>query len=392
MSLRVLHLCTSDAWGGLEMYACALMIELKNAGVGIVAICKSHSRAESFLLGKGVEVLHLPNSRLVSPATIRYLKRLLRERRIDVVHVHFHRDIWCASLALRRDDIRLLVLSIYMGVPPKRDPLHRLIFGRVDAILTSSNDLNSRLPDLYPVPSSRVRFVPYGRPLDRYGHDDRRRAWIRARHGVKPTDIVVGTMMRIDPGKGVMDFAESFSYIEPSLRSDVVFMIVGEPTRKGRAAPQESPFESHCEAYLRDIEAFIAAQGLSEKILLVGFQEDLIGYLSAMDIFVFSSRDELYSLVVLDAMGMGLPIVAAAAGGNLAQIDDGVTGLLYKVADSRDLGAKISRYLSDPALRRRHGGAARKWVEKEHDMRETIGALLETYSSRSRGRGTVQEG
>src|SRR5436309_1019633 len=125
MNPRSLHLCTSDAWGGLEIYACTLMLELRNAGIGVSAICKAHSRAEAFLREKGIEVTHLPNLRPVSLASILTLRRLVRERGIDVVHVHYHRDIWPASLALMGDSVRRLILSIYMGVPPKRDPLHR---------------------------------------------------------------------------------------------------------------------------------------------------------------------------------------------------------------------------------------------------------------------------
>ena len=116
-----------------------------------------------------------------------------------------------------------------------------------------------------------------------------------------------------------------------------------------------------------------------KKIFLAGFQSDLIGYLSAMDIFVFPSRDEMYSLVVLDAMCMGLPVVAARAGGNIRQIDDGTSGLLYEVGDSKDLAAKLTRYLQDPALRRQHGTAARKFVEERHSMKDTVKELLRFY-------------
>ena len=114
----------------------------------------------------------------------------------------------------------------------------------------------------------------------------------------------------------------------------------------------------------------------------MGFQDDLIGYLSAFDIFVFPSRDELYSLVVLDAMGMELPILAARAGGNLYQITDGVNGLLYTVSDSRDLAAKLSRYLLDPDLRREHGKTGRAGLERQHDMKQIISKLLNIYSDR----------
>ncbi len=382
MSLRTLHLCNSDAWGGLELYACTLMAELAKAGIGVLAICRPRSKAASFLTERGVEVLHLPNSRRISPAGIGYLRRLVAERGIDAVHVHYHSDVWLASLALRSDPVRRLILSIYMGVPPKRDPIHRFIYARVDSIITSSADLSSRLPDLYAVPRSRVFLVPYGRVLEEYRRDESRRSSIRELQGVGPADILVGTMLRIDPGKGVMDFAESFLYIDPVLRSRVTYMIVGEPTRKGRAATRGSPFEERCEAYLRSIQTFIAAQGLTQQVRMVGYQDDRIGYLSAMDAFVFPSRDELFSLVVLDAMGMELPVIAAAAGGNVAQVEDGATGLLYNVADSRDLASKISRCLSEPGLGRRLGQSARARVEEVHDMKKTIGRLVEIYSNR----------
>ncbi len=380
MALRALHLCTSAAWGGLELYACTIMSELDRAGVGVTAVCSPGSRAEAYLRERGIEVLHLPGSLVISPSAIRFLRRIVRDRRIDAVHVHFHRDIWPASIALRGNARPTLVLGIYLGVPPKRDPLHRLIFSRVDAFVTSSLDLNSRLPDLYAVPASRIYFVPYGRDLRRYVRDETQRATLRALYGVGDSEILAGTMVRIDPGKGVMDFAESYSYIEPGLRSITRYMIAGEPTRKGTARRGESPFEARCEAYLRDIEAYVAAQNFGGRIHLTGYQEDLIGALSAMDIFVFPSRDELFSLVVLDAMGMGLPVVAAAAGGNLAQIEDGSTGFLYRVADSRDLAAKLSAYLSDSSLRARHGRSARESVERNHGMDSTIGRLIDLYA------------
>ncbi|HYQ86013.1 MAG TPA: glycosyltransferase family 4 protein [Bacteroidota bacterium] len=380
--MRALHLCTSEAWGGLELYACTLMFELQNAGVQIVAICKRGSKAEAFLRGRGVEVLHGPGTRLLSLDQIRWVRRLVRDRDIDVVHVHYHRDIWPASLALMRDPARRLILSIYMGVPAKRDPIHRFIFGRVDAFLTSSKDLNSRLPYLYAAPPERIHFLPYGRPLAQYRRDENKRRDIRARHGVKPGDILIGTMVRIDPGKGVMDFARSFPYIEKNAQSRVVYMIVGEPTRKGLAAPRGSLFEKRSEAYLRELQSFISQERLGDRILLVGFQDDMIGYLSAFDVFVFPSRDELYSLVVLDAMGMELPVLAARAGGNLYQVTDGVNGLLYAVADSRDLAAKLSRYLLDPVLRRQHGKTARAGIVQNHDMKQTISSLLKIYSDR----------
>lgn len=297
-----------------------------------------------------------------------------------MLHVHFHRDIWNASLAVRRMRDRRLYLSIYMGVPEKNDLLHRYIYRRVDRIFTSSEELNRRLPDLYPIPAEKIEFLPYGRRMEEYTRIAERRGRIRARIGVAPDELLVGTMVRIDPGKGVMDFVRSISYLPSTVRANVRYLIVGEPTRKSRARPGESRFEERSEAYLREIERFIERENVQGKIFLAGFQDDLIGYLDAMDIFVFPSRDELYSLVVLDAMAMGLPVVASRAGGNIAQIQEGRSGLLYTVGDSNDLAGQIARYLTNPALRSDHGRCARAFVEQQHEMGTMISRLTSFYA------------
>ncbi len=357
------------------------MTELRNAGCRVIAVCKPDSNVHRFLLARGVECRTLPNNRKISAASIRFVRNLVEHEYVDVVHVHFHKDIWIPSIALRRDHRRKLFLSIYMGVISKNDLLHRWIYGRVDGIFTSSEELNARLPALYPVPKEKVHLLPYGRSLETYRISQTRRDEIRAKLLVKPDGLLVGTMVRIDPGKGALDFARSILYLDRETARDINYVIVGEPTRKSVRRPGESPYERHCEEYLKHIEAFIHEHQLSDRLALAGFQEDLIGYLGAMDIFVFPSRDELYSLVVLDAMCMNLPVVAARAGGNLRQIRDGQNGLLYNVGDSKDLAEKVLQYAGDRELRRQHAAAGRAFVEERHSMSGAIRRLLSFYGS-----------
>lgn len=372
-----LHICTSESWGGLELYAATLMIELKKSGYDVAAVCTADSPIERRLRAHHIECHHLPSSLKVSLGSVRHLRYLLGHLNVDVVHVHFHKDIWLASILLRRDMRVRLFMSVYMGVGKKTDPLHRWIYRRVDALFTSSPEMKRRLPSLYPVAPERIHLLPYGRPLEMYRRDEDGRRRIRELLNVAHDDVLVGTMVRIDPGKGVIDFARSFPYL--SVKRSVKYLIVGEPTRLARSKAGSSPYEPHCAAYLDELKAYVTAQHLEERVLFAGYQEDAVAYLNAMDVFVFPSRDELYSLVVLDAMGMGLPVVAAAAGGNLVQIDDRRRGLLYPVGDSRQMAARISQFVEHPELRASHGSAGRTFVEQHHDMKQTIAALAEFF-------------
>jgi glycosyltransferase involved in cell wall biosynthesis len=186
-------------------------------------------------------------------------------------------------------------------------------------------------------------------------------------------------MIRIDRGKGVMDFVKSMKLLDANIRKKVKYLVVGEPTRKATSTPGHSPYEENAEVYYGEILQYTLNNSLNETILFAGYKEDAIGYLGAMDIFVFPSRDELYSLVMLDAMCLRLPVVAARAGGNVYQIEDEKSGLLYNVSDSKDLAAKLTRYIESPDLRKQHGEAARLFVEKEHSMKEIIARLMLFY-------------
>ena len=235
------------------------------------------------------------------------------------------------------------------------------------------------MPKVFAVPDDTVFCLPYGRYLERYTRDEQKRLTIRSSFGFSDRDIVIGTMVRIDPGKGVVDFVESFLCLKTEQQAIVKYLIVGEPTRKRRTNIGESPFEPHCEKYFQQLQSYVAEHHLETKIHFAGFQHDTIGYLSALDIFVFPSRNELFSLVMLDAMSLSLPIVASREGGNLEQVQDGANGILYETAQPQDLADKLSQYLDNGTLRNQLGRAGRAFVETNHDMKKSSHRLIELY-------------
>jgi glycosyltransferase involved in cell wall biosynthesis len=355
------------------------MAELQAAGCDVLVVCKPHSKVEEFLKEHNIQFVCMPSYLPVSIRTIWFLRKLFHEHKIQIVHVHFHKDIWPASLAVRYDHRRKLFFSVYMGIGSKDDFWHRYIFRRVNGFITSSKTWRNHLPKVFAVPDETVHHLPYGRYLERYTVDQQKRQALRSSFGFTAHDTVIGTMVRIDPGKGVVDFVESFLCLEQKQQANVKYLIVGEPTRKRRTNPGASPFEPRCEEYFQQLQTYIRDHHLESIIYFAGFQHDTIGYLSAMDIFVFPSRNELFSLVVLDAMGLSLPIVASREGGNLEQVEDGVNGLLYETAQPQDLANKLSQYLKNAALRNQLGQAGRVYVEANHDMKKTINRLIELY-------------
>lgn len=91
------------------------------------------------------------------------------------------------------------------------------------------------------------------------------------------------------------------------------------------------------------------------------------------------SHREGYGVVAREAMAYGRPVVATAVGGLLDAVEDGVTGLLVPPRDSEALRTAILRLLSDPALRRRLGAAARAEAEERLTWDAATAATVEAY-------------
>jgi len=380
--LNTLHLCRSKAWGGREIYSCTVISELKKAGCGVHAVCMSGSRIEGFLKDRGISCIHLAGDSRLNPASIIRIRSLIHEKRINAVHAHLSREIWPASLAIKGDCGARLFFTNYSGGRSKKDIFHRIVYSRLDGVFTSSA-LTERLAGMYPIDPSKIHLLPYGRRIEEYRPDKKKRAEIRKQHGIGDNEILIGTLVRIDPTKGPLDLVAYLPYIDKKFREQIRIMIVGEPTRRSKPRFGQTEFDRESEAYSKELSGFIEKNGLQDKVILPGFQDDLTGYLGAMDIFVFPSRHELYALAVLDAMCMRLPVIATRVGGNLEQICENKTGLFYEAGDSRDLARKISLYLADPELRKAHGEKARRFVMEKHDMDKMITTLIKHYKNQA---------
>jgi len=102
----------------------------------------------------------------------------------------------------------------------------------------------------------------------------------------------------------------------------------------------------------KPLERLVASLNLRDRVLLTGqvSQEEVPIYLRASDVFVLNSETEGLSHVLLEAMAVGVPIIATGAGGNPEVVEDGVNGLLIPIGDQEKLTEAILRVLQDREL------------------------------------------
>ncbi len=207
--------------------------------------------------------------------------------------------------------------------------------------------------------SGRLSLIPVGLSLDDYipkrSRDEVRHAW-----DLPKDSIVLGMAGRLEPVKGHSDLLQAFALLAPRYpRLHLVLMGTGY--------------------LLPQLEDQVNALGLGQRVHFLGWVEDLVSHMAALDFFVLSSRYEGLGVVLLEALVLGIPVVSTRVGGTQDIVDDGVTGLFSAPNEPTALAQAISRLMDDPEQARRMAQAGREKVLHEYDARKTDRKTIELY-------------
>ncbi|MFA5089626.1 MAG: glycosyltransferase [Candidatus Omnitrophota bacterium] len=120
--------------------------------------------------------------------------------------------------------------------------------------------------------------------------------------------------------------------------------------------------------------------GISEKVLFLGKRDNIADYLNITDMFVFSSRSEGIPLALLEAMYMGVPVVATDVGGISEIITQNKNGTLVKPGNTELLSRAVIELLEDGGRRADFIQAARKTVLERFNSGRYLSQLENLYS------------
>lgn len=167
---------------------------------------------------------------------------------------------------------------------------------------------------------------------------------LRHTFGLPSNVPIVGIVGRLQRWKGMHVFIDAVARLRDT-HPDLHGVIVGG----------EHEYEPEYPSQLR---RQIKHLGLEDHILMAGFQTNPEAWMSTFDVFVHASDREPFGLVVIEAMALGLPVVASNTAGPTEIITEPENGLLAPYGRDDFLAQQIDRYLSDPDFSNRIGRAA----------------------------------
>ncbi|MGR4066224.1 glycosyltransferase family 4 protein [Billgrantia sp. C5P2] len=374
MSRKVMHICLSDGWGGLEMYPARIIPELQRQGWEPHGLALEGSRVAASLVAAGVETLTVPSrgrALLQAGRVLAYLKR----HGIGVLHCHKSSDLRLgALLATLRPSLELFFTD-HMGVTrPKKDLYHRWAYGHVTRLFAISEATRQRNLAAFPLPPERIRRLylgidqtPYVPQLDTVAREALRREL-----GVVQDQVAIGLPGRLTDGKGHEVWLEGLARLHeraPGLAWHGV-LIGGLAAREGSD-----------EAYVAHLRERVTALALEAHVTFTGFRSDLPRLFEALDIVCVPSRNEAFGLTVVEAMAAGKAVIGADSGA-IPELLEADCGRLVAPEEPQAWAEAMAELGQDAALRERLGRAARARAERHFDVAAHVRALIDEYAGK----------
>lgn len=376
--MKVLHILDSLNRGGTETLALDLCRNAAAHGLDLTFAATGSGDLETEFRASGTEFVRLDRRLPLDPALVAALRALIRARGVGVVHCHQAVETLHAYLATRGTQARL-VQTLHGWIPDWKNRLAwKYLVPRVDANLTVSRDLLDWLAsnNLFDT-SKNFRVLYNGVDPARLRPTTGRDA--RAELGLPRDALIFGMVGNFYLGvKDQLTICRALPRLfaaAPASR----FVFVG-----GRSADAPQLFD--------DCVRFCREQGIGERVHFLGKRADVPEVLAALDVFAFSSLREGAPLSVIEAMLVGLPVVATDIPALREVTGGGSHALTFRAGDDEDLAAKMIELARDPARRAHMGEEAQAWAAARFSISAHIKSLIELYDSLAVARMVRRDG
>lgn len=368
---KVLHICLSDSWGGLEMYPGRITPELRRQGWGVHGIALSGTRVAEAFRAAGVEPVTF-RSRATALGSILVMLRYMKRYGIKVIHAHKSSDMRIGALLVQlRPELRLFFTD-HMGVKkPKKDIYHRWAYAKARRVFSISQATHQWNRTALPVPAERLVQLYYGIDLQAHGApmSDQHRREMRRSLGVDDQAVVIALPGRVTRSKGHSVWLQALRRLneQPAL-----------PHWQGVVVGEAGGADARPGGFADELRATVECEGLSHRVVFAGFRRDLAQCLQAVDIACIPSEREAFGLSVIESMAADCAVIGSTSGAipELIEQDRG------RIADPADAGAwtvALAELVADADLRDRLAAAGREWVNARFTLAEHVERLVGYY-------------
>ncbi len=340
--LRILEVLASGAVGGGSTHLRCLALGLDRERFDLVVACSDDGPLADDLARAGIPVVRVPMTRTVNPGAVGRLMGVIRRHRSQLVHYHGTRaGLAAAPAALLTGAPGLYTVHGWSFhhrgshvLEAAARSVERVIARMSRQVICVSHADRETGLQRGVLASATSAVIPNGIDPLRFSPQPQVRARMRQELGIGPDEALFGVFGRLTRQKDQKSFLLAARRVLDRF-AHARFMLVGD----GEDRPM--------------LAALAQELGLGDRVIFTGFRTDVPELLNAVDAFVLPSLWEGLPIALLEAMAVGVPVIASAVDGSAEVIQPGTSGLLVPPEDVASLAGAMGALLETPALAER---------------------------------------
>ncbi|HLL72098.1 MAG TPA: glycosyltransferase [Pyrinomonadaceae bacterium] len=370
--MRVLHLLDSLGRGGAETLLLDVCRRARANGLALTFAATGGGELEEDFRNSGVDFIRFSRRLPLDLKLVGQLRKLIRERGVEVVHCHQAVEALHAHLATRTEQRVKRVLSFHLCTADAKNRVAlKYLAPRMDANVAVSRELLACLGREGGFETGKNFHVIYNGVDAARLHADVAATGGDLRAELKLAD---GALLFGMVGNFYADARKDQLTVCRALPEVFARVPDAHFAFAGGASEGASQIYEECVNFCRE-------RGLDGRVHFLGKRADVASVLRALDIFVFSSRKDSFGVAVVEAMLAGVPCVVSDIGALLEVSNGGEYASVFRTGDAEDLARRLSELAGDGARRVELGEAGRGWAASEFGIEAHIANLLKLYKS-----------
>lgn len=363
---RILFVSTSTTLGGAEktLYTLATLLDPRRHPIAGVVSLKPEGEYARRLRAQGAQVASLNITRAPGLRDARRLAAIIDGARPDAVHALMYSAIQLARLAKPLTKTRFRLIGSPRVNYRSRSwwslAADRALKGREDLTIAECEASRGFLIKSLKYAPAKVVVIRNGVDVAGWSASKVDRGGRRMELRLAGRDLLVGAVGRLDRQKGFPVLIRAMALLKDL---PLKCAILGEGPERPR------------------LEALIRQLGLESSVWLLGEKPDVTQWLSAFDLFCLPSHWEGLPNSLLEAMALGLPVVASNVDGVPEAVRDGHDGALVPPGNPAALARALRALAGDPTRRAALGEAARATVAERFTLRRMLREYETAYDS-----------
>jgi len=336
--IKILYLTTTSQIGGAEQILLAIGEKI-DSNLFDIEVCTLFPKG---VLNEQLDKLKVKNYNLnlknwlYSPVAIYRLYRLLKKEKYDILNTWlFHPSIIGLLVGSITNTTYILETRHYCKLKFNtrlRQHIDRIIATKMDIIIAVSNAAKKILINYEKVDPNKITVIYNGININKFKFNIKQREQIRKIFSIQDK-IVLSYTANLRPIKGHQYLLEAISKIKNQY-TNIVLLLIGEGVLRN------------------ELEALTKQLHIEDNVRFLGYRTDIPDILSATDIYVHPSVEEGFGIAIIEAMAVGLPVIATNVGGIPEIITNGVNGILVPPENPQALAEAIGDLIEHPDKRK----------------------------------------